>query len=60
MSEFLAMGGYGSFLWPAYAITLAVLVINVVAARRALREAQQAARRRIAAESDTAADRGER
>lgn len=34
MGEFLAMGGYASFVWPAFAITTAVLVGNVIAARR--------------------------
>lgn len=26
MREFLAMGGYGAFVWSAYAITVAVMV----------------------------------
>lgn len=30
MSEFLAMGGHGPFVWSAYAITLVVLVLNVL------------------------------
>ena len=39
MSEFLAMGGYAQFLWPAYALALLALVVNVVVARRALQAA---------------------
>ena len=34
MSEFLAMGGYASFVWTAYGITLVVMVLNAWAARR--------------------------
>ena len=43
MSEFWAMDGYGSYVWSAYGITLAVLIWNVWSARpqlkRNLREA---------------------
>lgn len=34
MQEFFAMGGYAAFVWPAFGITTAVLVLNVVTARR--------------------------
>lgn len=37
MSEFWRMGGYGAYVWSAYGITLAVLVLNVWAAKRAHR-----------------------
>lgn len=33
-SEFLAMGGYGLYVWGSYAMTVLVLILNVVAARR--------------------------
>jgi heme exporter protein CcmD len=49
MSEFLDMGGYAAFVWPAYALTLGVAVLNVVWARRALARALAASRRRLAA-----------
>jgi heme exporter protein CcmD len=49
MSQFLDMGGYAAFVWPAYAVTLAVVVLNVVWARRALARAREAARRRLLA-----------
>jgi heme exporter protein D len=49
LKEFLAMGGYAAFVWPAYAVTLAVAALNVVGARRALARALAGARRRIAA-----------
>ena len=38
MSEFLAMNGYGAYVWSAYGITLVVLVLNVWAGKRALRQ----------------------
>ena len=47
MSEFFAMGGYAVFLWPAYGITLIAILYNIVAARRALSEAREQARRRL-------------
>jgi heme exporter protein D len=33
-SEFLAMGGYGLYVWGSYGAAAAVLVLNVLAARR--------------------------
>jgi heme exporter protein CcmD len=47
MKAFLDMGGYGIYLWPAYAVTLAVIGLNVVWARRALARARGQARRRL-------------
>ena len=32
-SEFLAMGGYGLYVWGSYAVTAVVLILNVLAAR---------------------------
>lgn len=29
-SEFLAMGGHGTYVWLSYAIALVVIVINIV------------------------------
>ena len=46
MSEFLDMGGYARYVWPAYLLTIAVIVANVIWARRALQRARLAARRR--------------
>lgn len=28
MSEFLAMGGYGAYVWPSYALAVLVLGLN--------------------------------
>jgi len=33
-SEFLAMGGYGAYVWPCFLLTIGVLAGNVIAARR--------------------------
>ncbi len=37
MYEFLSMGGYAQFVWPAFAVTAIVLVALLVLSRRALR-----------------------
>jgi heme exporter protein CcmD len=58
MSEFLAMGGYAQYVWPAYVIVLAAIVLNIVWARRALARARAEARKRLAM-SRSAAAKGE-
>ncbi len=30
LQHFFAMGGYGTYIWSAYGITIAVLTINVI------------------------------
>jgi heme exporter protein CcmD len=52
MSEFLSMGGYARFVWPSYVLTLAVVLLNVYWARRALRRARDEARRRLAIQEE--------
>jgi heme exporter protein CcmD len=47
MRAFFDMGGYAAFVWPAYAVTLGVVVLNIVSARRALARSLAAARRRL-------------
>lgn len=56
MSEFLAMGGYAAYVWPAYAVFLVVLFVDALAPalrrKRVLRDlrarlVRQAARRSI-------------
>lgn len=47
MAKFFEMGGYAIYLWPAYALTLLVLGLNIAWARRTLRQAQEQARRRL-------------
>jgi heme exporter protein CcmD len=38
LNEFLAMSGYGAYVWSCYGLALVVLVFNVWHARRELRE----------------------
>ena len=51
MNEFLSMGGYARFVWPSYALTLAIIILNIVWARRSLARARAAARRRVLSRS---------
>jgi heme exporter protein D len=37
MSAYFAMGGYGGYIWPAYAVTAAVLLIVWFSSVRTLR-----------------------
>lgn len=30
LQEFIALGGYGGYVWPAYGITAVVMIIEVV------------------------------
>ena len=46
LQDFLAMGGYAAYVWPAYGLTALVLLWNWWAARRSETEAQTAAQRR--------------
>lgn len=47
MSEFFAMGGYGQYLWPAFALGFGIVILNVVLALTSLANAKQEARRRL-------------
>ena len=49
MMRFLHMGGYAVYVWPSYALTLIVIGLNILWARRAQRQARSEARRRLAA-----------
>jgi heme exporter protein CcmD len=51
MSEFFSMGGYALFVWPAYAVTLLAIVVNVYTAHRDLQSARIEARRRVSTDS---------
>ena len=48
MNDFLAMGGYGAYVWPCFALAAAVLAWNVLAARRLHERARAQAIRRAA------------
>jgi len=47
VSEFFDMGGYGKYLWPAFALGFGIVVLNVVLAINSLTNAKQEARRRM-------------
>ena len=47
MRAFLSMGGYAPFVWPAYAVTLAVMGLNVLWARQLLKRSRREAERRL-------------
>ena len=42
LSNFLEMGGYGGFVWPAYGLTAAVLLALLADSLRRLKAAQKA------------------
>ena len=44
MSEFLAMGGYGLYVWMAYGVTALVIVWEILAVRARVRRALLEAR----------------
>jgi heme exporter protein D len=48
MIEFLQMGGYAAYVWPSYGLTLTIILLNIVWARRLLARSREDARRRIA------------
>jgi heme exporter protein CcmD len=52
MKEFLDMGGYAAFVWPSYAVTLAVVALNIYWARRLLTQSRAAALRRLATQDE--------
>ena len=36
ITDFLSMGGYAEFVWPAFAVTIAVMAALVIVSRRSL------------------------
>jgi heme exporter protein D len=46
LQNFLAMGGYAAYVWPAYGLTALVLIWNWWAAKRSEAEARTSALRR--------------
>jgi heme exporter protein D len=45
---FLDMGGYAAYVWPAYAVTFAVVALNIVWALRLLKRSRKEALHRLA------------
>jgi|HubBroStandDraft_5_1064220.scaffolds.fasta_scaffold2044808_2 heme exporter protein CcmD len=54
MAQFLAMGKYAVYVWPSYGLTLLVVVLNIVWARRLLAQSKIEARRRLAMQEEQA------
>jgi heme exporter protein CcmD len=54
MAQFLAMGKYAAYVWPSYGLTLLVVVLNVIWARRLLKQARLEARRRLVMQEERA------
>jgi heme exporter protein CcmD len=48
LSAFWFMGGYARYVWPCFALALAVLVWNIIAAQRFLAAAKMRAARTLA------------
>ncbi len=38
--DYFAMGGYGGYIWPAYGVTAALLIVLLITSRRMLRNNQ--------------------
>ena len=54
LMEYLDMGGYARYVWPAYILVIGAIVLNIFIARRALKRAREAALRRFSARGATA------
>ena len=52
IGDFLAMGGYARYVWPAYALSAIVLVYNAWSAVRLRRAQLASARRRVSPAQD--------
>ena len=48
MQSFFAMGGYAAYVWPAYAVFFAVLIVDTVAPRMRRRRVLRELRARLA------------
>jgi len=53
--EFLNMGGYAAYVWSSVGLTVAVLIINVITARRAVSQELARLRGRYTNEANTGA-----
>jgi heme exporter protein D len=48
VKAFFDMGGYAAYVWPSYAVTFAVVALNIVWARRLLERSRKQALHRLA------------
>lgn len=46
LNEFLTMGGYGAYVWPAYGLAVLVVIVNILLPLKRLRELKADIRRR--------------
>ena len=46
-SDFLAMSGYGQYVWPSFLLGFGVVILNAWLAVRSLKMAKRDARRRL-------------
>ena len=53
-SIFRYRNGYAAYVWPSYGLTLAIIVLNIVWARRLLARSRDEARRRLAMRGEEA------
>ena len=53
LNEFLAMGGYGLYVWSSYAAAALVLVFNILSARRRMKAVRQHLAEQIRLQRDT-------
>jgi heme exporter protein D len=49
--EFVTMGGYAAYVWPAYGIAAMVVLVNVLAPGRRLKRIKDGIRRRKAGDA---------
>jgi heme exporter protein CcmD len=47
LSEFLAMSGYGKYVWPSFVLGFGAVLLNAWLAARSLANARREARRRM-------------
>jgi heme exporter protein CcmD len=47
LGDFLAMSGYGKYVWPCFLLGFGVVLLNVWLATRTLADAKREARRRL-------------
>jgi len=51
VSEFLSMGGYGKYLWPAFLLGFGIVALNFWMAIHSLSNAKREAKRRLEMQS---------
>ena len=47
VGDFLAMSGYGEYVWPSFVLGFGVVILNAWLATRSLAQAKRDARRRL-------------